>query len=646
MGDIVSVVIGTAGHIDHGKSSLVRRLTGVDPDRLKEEKDRELTIDLGFAPYELPSGQTVGLIDVPGHERFVKNMVAGATGVDMVLLVVAADDGVMPQTREHLEILTLLGLEHGIVVVTKVDMPGVDDELVELLELELEELLEGTFLAAAPVYRVDSLSGRGFEELQAAIATAVEELKPPPAEGAFRMPIQRVFSARGFGTVVTGIPLHGTLKTGGQVEVVTGRETFKGRVRGLQAYGQKVDAIRAGHSSAINLTDVDYKKVARGDTVCTSKLFTADSLFEVRLTYLASQQKPLRQRETVRFHVGTSEVLGEVVLLEHKVLEPGGSGLCQIRLREPLVAVTGDRFVVRRHSPMETIGGGVVLGASKWRLKPFKGFVLDRLGAREGALDSPAEQLVLELDQAPAPLRIEDLVKVMHQPLASVREELEALVAAGGAVEVSGGKGSPVYVSRDGFARAQETACGALETFHGEHPWLDASSRLDLRARTKLADGLLNRALGQLVASERVLEKPPGYALASHAPQLTEAAESFLAELLKLYSERAFTTPTRQQALEALATDDLSEAQAQDLLQNLIYRGELVPVGDDLVFHRQRYAEAQELVRQEITSSGPMTAATFKERIASSRRYTIPLLEHFDEIGLTRREGDRRVLRK
>jgi selenocysteine-specific elongation factor len=647
VGEIVSVVIGTAGHIDHGKSSLVRRLTGVDPDRLKEEKDRALTIDLGFAPYTLPDGRTVGIIDVPGHERFVKNMVAGATGIDLVLLVVAADDGVMPQTREHLEILTLLGLKHGLVVITKLDAPGVDDELAELLEMELEEILEGTFLEKAAVFRVDSLSGRGYEELKAAIAEAVDRVEPRPVAAGFRMPVQRTFSIRGFGTVITGVPLEGTLKIGDQVEVLSGGTVTKGRVRGLQAYGQKVERVEAGHSTAVNVTDVDYKTVTRGDSVCAPKLHKASALYEVRLTHLASQSRPLRQRETVRFHVGTSEVLGELVLLEHKVLEPGESGLCQVRLREPLVAVSGDRFVVRRHSPMETVGGGVVLGASKWRLKPFKGFVLERLGDKEAVLGKAQDALVLELDQADGPLRLEDLVTTLHKPLAQLKEIAEGLVKEGMALEVSGGKGSRVYASKAAFERAQETLTQTLANHHAEHPWLAGCSRLELRSRTKLADGLLSCVLAHCVEAATLAERPPGYALASRAVELPEAAAEFTAELLKLYSDKAWTTPTQEQAIEAILGPDseLTPEGIADLFQAQVDSGELVNIGDELVFHRERYEEAQEIVRKAITDEGPMAAATLKGKLDSSRRYTIPLLEHFDRIGLTRREGNVRVLR-
>jgi len=644
---IVSVVIGTAGHIDHGKSSLVRRLTGVDPDRLKEEKERELTIDLGFAPYRLPSGETVGIIDVPGHERFVKNMVAGATGIDLVILVVAADDGVMPQTREHLEILTLLGIERGLVVITKTDLPGVDADLLELLELELTDLLAGTFLEGAEVLRVSSATGEGFGDLEARVVELVQQAKTRPPEGAFRLPVQRVFSARGFGTILTGVPLEGAVAKGDQVEVVlSSGKRVKGKVRGLQAYGRTVERVRAGHSSALNVSDVAYKEVHRGDVVCQPGIFSPAGMWEVRLTHLASMPRPLRQRETVRFHVGTAEVLGEVVLLEQPALQPGESGLCQVRLRHPVVAAAGDRFVVRRHSPMETIGGGVVLGASEHRLKPFKGFVIERLHQKEQVLDDADEALVLALDEAGDPCRADALVKRLKRPKAEVAESLARLVERGDVVDASAGKGQPAYVSARAFGAAQDTVRAALAAWHREHPFRSAVGRTELRARAGLPDGLFKSATAALVEDGRVVvhERTRGYAAAEHAVDLPEEAAAYAAGLERLYEEKAFQPPTEDQAHEALAPDLAPDA-ARDVFQHLLEEGRLVQVADDVIFHGHRYDEARTRVQDLIRRSGPLSASAFKDAIDSTRRYTIPLLEHFDEVGLTRREGNDRVLK-
>ena len=654
---IATCVVGTAGHIDHGKSSLVRALTGRDPDRLKEEQDRGLTIDLGFAPLVLPDGRTVGMIDVPGHERFVKNMVAGATGIDVVLLVVAADDGVMPQTREHLEILGLLGIRQGIVAVSKIDLPGVDQDLLDLLEEELRELLRGTFLADAPFVRVSSVTGQGLDRLREELERAIGRAEPRPSGGAFRMPVQRVFSAQGFGTILTGVPLEGTLSVGDPVEVLTADgKAHKGKVRGLQAYGRKVEQVRAGHSSALNVTDVDRRAVQRGDAVCTPGVFAQADMFEVRLTYLSSQPRPLRPRETVRFHVGTSEVLGEVVLLEHKQLEPGQSGLCQVRLRHPVVAGAGDRFVLRLHSPMVTIGGGTIIGASRWRLKPFKEFVLERLEQKERVLGAAEETLLLELEESRDPARVDELVPRLKRPRKELAEQLEALRREGRVVEVSAGKGQPAFVTSQRFERAREQLLARLGEFHAAHPVRQSVPRAELRSSTGLPEGLFLSALEQLQAEGQVRtdgEARPeargvgrGFALASHAPTWSEPAAAYRDALTALFQERAFQTPTREQA-EAELAPPLEPGETQDVFQALLEQGDLVLVGEEgLVFHRQRYEAAQELVRREIKARGSLTAGAFKDLLDSSRRYAIPLMEHFDEIGLTRREGDARVLRE
>jgi selenocysteine-specific elongation factor len=645
MDEIVTIVVGTAGHIDHGKSSLVRRLTGVNPDRLKEERDREMTIDLGFAPFELPDGRRVGLIDVPGHERFVKNMVAGATGIDLVVLVIAADDGVMPQTREHLEILTLLGLEAGMVAITKIDLPGVDEELVELLGLEVEDLVAGTFLEGAPILPLDSLSGRGFEEFQRALVAAVEaraESRPDRSQGAYRQPIQRVFSAKGFGTVVTGIPLQGTLEAGAKVEVITASGPLAGRVRGLQAYGRTVEGVRAGHSAAVNVADVDFKSVARGDTLATPRVFRAHDMFEVRLEHLPSQSRPIKQRQVVRFHLGTAEVLGEVVLLDRETLEAGQSSLCQIRLRSKVVGAAGDRFVIRRHSPMETLGGGTILGLSRWRLKPFKGFNLERLSSQESALGDFERALVLALDETREPARADRLVGALQRPKQEVEAALAKLNEEGEVLDVSGGKGQPAYLSREGFRRFCEAVTDALERYHEERPLRDGLARLELRGRLKTTDGVLNRALEALSEAGEVLTRKPGYARAGFEVQLDESLEDFSAKILADYEAEGLNPVARKQALER-ARGEVSPERALDWFLTLCDRGELIGLNEEVALHAKSYARAQEAVRA-LCASGPFTPSAFKDAIESSRRVAIPLLERFDATGFTKREGEGRVL--
>ncbi|MCL4159014.1 UNVERIFIED_CONTAM: hypothetical protein GTU68_011548, partial [Idotea baltica] len=373
--EIQPIVIGTAGHIDHGKSTLVRALTGIDPDRLKEEKARGLTIDLGFAPLTLPDGRLVGIIDVPGHERFIKNMVAGASGIDLVVLVVAADDGVMPQTREHLSIMGLLGVKRGMIVLTKIDI--VDEEMVELAEEDVRETVAGTFLEDAPIYRVSAISGEGFESFKGELFEAAGKVEPRAADGVFRMPIQRVFTSKGFGTVVTGIPLSGSVNVGDTLEILPGG--MRGKVRGIQAYKQKADSARAGHSTAINISDVSHKEVKRGCVASAPGFYRAARLIGARLTMLPHLDRPLQNRAAIRLHTGTIEAVGEVILLDAAELQPGDTGLVQIRLEEPVVCAPGDAFILRLASPLMSLGGGKILEESRFRLKRFKDFVIDGL---------------------------------------------------------------------------------------------------------------------------------------------------------------------------------------------------------------------------------------------------------------------------
>lgn len=642
--EIVRVIVGTAGHIDHGKSTLVERLTGVHPDRLAEERDRGMTIDLGFAPYALADGRRVGIIDVPGHERFVKNMVAGATSVDVVLLVVAADDGVMPQTREHLEILGLLGLERGLVVVTKTDAPGVDAELLEVLELELAELLAGTFLAGAPILRVSGVTGEGLPALRAALERVVLAVPPRATDGPFRLPIQRVFSAQGFGTVLTGVPVSGALAPGDPVEVLGPGKRLRGRVRGLHAYGAPVERVHAGHSAAVNVADVDRHAVHRGDALCTPGVFAPEALWEARLTHLASQRRPLEQRQTVRVHVGTSEVLGELVLLEGPRLAPGASALCQLRLHEPVVAAAGDRFVVRRHSPMQTFGGGVLLGASKWRLKPGKGFVLERLAAEEQALGDPKERVRVALEAARGPRRAEDLGHALQLDRAAVEAALGALAAEGAAVALGHGKGGAAWLAAAPFAAALEAVRGALAAWHRDRPLLAGCPRATIRTASGLDDATVQAALARLAAAGEVVETAQGWARADHRVVLDAPAAALRRELLARLEAGGFAAPPVAQVLAELAPP-LPPAACEDLVAHLVAAGDLADLGADVLLPRARLDEARAAVARALAAGGGLSASALRDLLGGNRRVVIPLLEHLDATGLTRREGDLRVLR-
>lgn len=647
--DIVSVVVGTAGHIDHGKSTLVKTLTGIDPDRLKEEKELQGTTDIGFARFDLPDGRTVGMIDVPGHERFVKNMVAGATGIDVVCLVVAANDGIMPQTREHLDILTLLGIEHGIVAVSKVDL--VDAEILEIVQLELQDLVRGTFLEKAPVCPFSNTTKKGVPELKAALAKAVAAVRPRDATGAFRMPIQRVFSSKGHGTVLTGIPVSGHIAVGDPVEVLP--PGLEGKVRGIQAYQREVDRARAGHSTALNVADVDYKDVARGMTVCAPGVFAPEQFLEARITALPRRRKPLKDRTTLRVHLGTLEVLGELVLLEAKELSPGASGLCQLRLTEPVVCAPGDRFIARLHSPLETIGGGVIVGASKHRLKAGKKFVIEALTEKEAALEDPDEGLLVALDGSPKPLRAEPLSKLVQRPKAELDQKLAALAKQARVVDVSGGKGTPAYVTASRFEDGRAKVQFVLRGEHARRKLRLHVPRSELRSQAGLDDMVLEAALRKLESEGRVVlvaggrGTGGGVRLAEHKVVLEGEDAAFAAELTKLFLERGMLTPGRLEAYDLLGgLAARNEKRADEVFLHLLERGDMVQVQEDIFFQRERYEEAKARVVSALEKGGNVSSSALKDVLGTSRKYAIPFLEHLDEIGLTVREGEGRVLRR
>ncbi|MBI4618064.1 MAG: selenocysteine-specific translation elongation factor [Planctomycetes bacterium] len=634
---IHNVIVGTAGHIDHGKSSLVRRLTGIDPDRLKEEKERGLTIDLGFAPYCLAGGQKVGIVDVPGHERFVKNMVAGATGIDFVMLVVASDDGIMPQTIEHLDIMGILGLSRGLVAVTKIDL--VEPEMVEIVVETIREFVQGTFLAGAPILPFSTISGQGFAEFQAVLERMVLETPPRSSGGLFRMPIQRVFSAKGHGTVVTGIPVTGLAETGDEVEILPG--AFRGRIRQIQSYLEESEEARAGRSCALNLSDIDYKEVQRGFVAATPGSFEPSRWIEGRLRLLPRFGKPLKTGTTVRLHVGTAEVIGKVLSLEGKTIEPGAAGLVQFQLDDPVVTGPGDRYVVRLHSPVVTIGGGVLFGKSRRKLKAGRAWTLERLRAKEEALGDPprwVETVLAEREGEGA--REDELVRASSLPRDLLREVLERLVAEGKVERIPQG---PVYLHASWMQGARARLLGALADYHRENPYQLFMEELELRNRLAIEVPVLDLALGALLSQGKVVEEGDRVRLASHQVAFSGPERELLDRVERVYLDGRFSTP-RQDELPALL--GVGAEETGRVIEYLVETGVLASMADNVLLHRDRIREAEALIREEIQAKGELISADFRDRLGTTRKYVIPLLDYFDSAGLTVREGSSRVLKK
>ena len=636
--EIQPIVIGTAGHIDHGKSTLVQALTGIDPDRLKEEKARGLTIDLGFAPLELPDGRLVGIIDVPGHERFIKNMVAGASGIDLVVLVVAADDGVMPQTREHLSIMGLLGVSRGLVALTKIDI--VDEELVELAEEDVRETLEGTFLESAPLFRVSAISGEGLDAFREALFAAAASTEPRSADGVFRMPIQRVFSSKGFGTVVTGIPVSGAVKNGDRLEILPGGS--KGKVRGLQAYKQTTTTARAGHSTAVNLSDVSHRSVRRGCVAASPGFFRAMRMVGARLTLLGDLGSPLANRTPIRLHCGTAEVVGEVVLLDAPELIPGETGLVQLRLEEPIVCAPGDPFILRLSSPLVTLGGGRILEESRHRLKRFKAFVLEELTRQEGSLDSPRELLEVLLARSGKVLRsVEELSHEVKRPKEETRAMLDELSRKGRCVTADQGH---KWLHAEALESALEELRGTLERWFEEHDKREIAPVREIRSLLGHEPAFLAFLLDEEGARGGITVESGGrIRLAGRAIALDEK-ELELARRIGERLERArFQPPTLGELAGELRC---GEPALESLVAMLVDQGELVPLGGGLHLAGTVAEAARVAVIENCERNGRLEIPELRDRLSTTRKYLIPLLERLDAEGLTLRQGGHRVLKR
>ncbi len=585
---------------------------------------------------KLRDGRTVGIIDVPGHERFIKNMVAGATSTDFVMLIVAADDAVMPQTREHLSIMTLLGVRRGIIVVNKIDL--VDAEMVELVAEEVRETVQSTFLEGAPVQPVSAETGQGFDELMDLINRMVTETPAHEAEGVFRMPIQRVFSSRGFGTIMTGVPITGCAKVGDTLEILPLGK--RGRVRRLNAYKKEVTEIRAGHSSAINLSDVEHREVHRGMTVATPDTFLATLFVEARLKYAPDHPKPLKNFSPVKLHVGTAEADGRIVLLDRKTLEPGEEGLVQFRLQEPVVVADGDRFIVRLQSPMYTIGGGRILDASAGKLRRFRDEVGKRLSEKEAALNDP--EAALEFYLKDCGHRLVDLKSVAAKaraPLRLIEEPLRTIVESDRVLRAPSGK----FVHRETLDTALDLADRQIREFHEKNQLRAGIDRLQLKRITGFDDSFFAVVLEELPKRGKFVVEKEKVRLASFRVELSREDAEAAAEIERVLKETRFSTPRRDELKDRFPR--YNKERIDRVLKLLAEQGAVASLKDGVFLHRDTIEEAREIVTQAIREHGPIEAARVRDLVGTTRKYVIPLLEHLDQLGITVRKGNARVLR-
>ncbi|HEY3738354.1 MAG TPA: selenocysteine-specific translation elongation factor [Bryobacteraceae bacterium] len=620
-----NLIVGTAGHIDHGKTSLVRALTGVDTDRLEEEKRRGISIDLGFASLDLGDGVRIGLVDVPGHERFIKNMLAGASGIDLVLFIIAADESIKPQTREHFEICRLLGIPRGIVVLTKSDL--VDADLLGLVRLEAEEFVEGSFLEGAPIVAVSSTTGAGLDELKRSLKRMASDTAQKDSQLRPRLPIDRAFSMKGFGTVVTGTLMAGSIAIEAEMDVQPLRRRV--RVRGLQVHGAAVKKAVAGQRTAINLAGIEPSELARGMVLTEPGLFEAVTSFDASLELLKSA-KPLKHGTPVHLHMGAAEIEAEVRLFEPQAVRPGTRTLIRFHLKEPLLALPGDRFIIRMFSPVVTIGGGKVVDIST----PPKRMNRPLAGKRAARFDSgtPAERLLEYVRESPFGLGFNDIVRLTGWTDAVV----EKLSAQEELIRI---EQPQWWLASRAWATAKIAAIReTLRQFHRASPLLAGMAKEEIRSKffegapAFLLDALLKQTR-DIVADADLLR------LAAHKVTFKEDEDAALAKIEGAFEQAGLAVPSTG---EVLAGCGVEATRAKSLLQILIKRQRLVRIGDDLVFHASAIEALMNILGSK--KGHRFSVPEFKEWTHVSRKYAIPLLEFLDRERRTRREGDSRVV--
>jgi selenocysteine-specific elongation factor len=626
------VVVGTAGHIDHGKTSLVKALTGTDTDRLPEEKARGITIDLGFAFLEEPDGLTIEIVDVPGHERFVKNMLAGVGGIDLAMLVIAADEGVMPQTREHLAICALLHIRSGLVVLTKTDM--VEPDWIQLVTEDVAGLVRGTFLEGAPTVAVSSKTGEGIDNLRATLRRLAAGIPARATEQLARLPIDRVFTIKGFGTVVTGTLAAGALAVDDRVEVFP--RGLVAKVRGLQVHGRAVERAVAGQRTAVNLQGLERAAVDRGDVVGHAGTLVTTTLLDVVLEMLPDAARPLESRDRVRLHVGTSEVMARAVLLEGAELAPGGRGLARLRLEAPLIALAGDRFVIRSYSPIVTIGGGTLLDTDPPRLKRPA-----RL-AHLAVLASGTPEAVVEEHVRGAGvsgIRLPALVGRVPFGPSRTRQLLEALGASGRLSAVD----RDWSLHADAVARLRGLITDALEAFHRAQPLRSGMSREELRMRAANADErVFAHVLDGLAREGLVHVDRDKVRLGTHELRLSPPQQTAVDRVEREFREAEAAPPSAE---EALSRAGLQGDEEHELFQLLLESRKLVRVKESLFFHTAALDAIQDKLVALLRERKEIGPGDIKDLLGISRKYAIPLLEYFDARRVTARVGERRVLR-
>ena len=618
-------VIGTAGHVDHGKSTLVEALTGIDPDRLREEKERGMTIDLGFAWLQLPSGNEISIVDVPGHERFVNNMLAGVGGIDLALLVVAADESVMPQTREHLAILDLLQVQRGLVAITKRDL--VDDDWLELVTADVEDTLQDTALEDAAIYPVSAMTGEGLPQLIAAIDTMLDDTPPKRDVGRPRLPIDRAFTISGFGTVVTGTLIDGKIRTGEEVDLVVARKST--RIRGLQTHKKGQKEALPGTRVAANIIGVSQDDITRGEVLTTEGWLRPTDAIDVRLRVIPDAPHPLRHNMHITVHTGSSEVIGRLRLLEKDILEPGETSWAQIKLETPLAVVKGDYYVIR--SNRATLGGGNIVETHARRHRRKHAPTIERLAVME--LGS-VQDILLKTIEISEPCGFDELVNRANMGADSVRTELEAMAADSLIVALGRegiGRGSFIF-STAGWDAVSEKARQSLEAYYRQFPLRRGAPKEELRSRLNMSAQVFNLAFSRLQRQSVVEEDGALVRLPAYEPTLSPAQSEQVIAYLRLLNSDPFSPPT----------DAPLDREVLNLLDE---QGKIVRVSETVAFSATAYKDMVDIISEYIRDNGEISVANVRDVLGTSRKYALALMDHLDHKRITRRVGDARVLR-
>ena len=629
------LILGTAGHIDHGKTTLVKALTGIDCDRLPEEKARGITIDIGFAILDLPPFR-LGIVDVPGHERFVKNMLAGATGIDLALLVVSARESVKPQTREHLEILRLLGLRHGVIALTMCDL--VDADTREVVELEVRELVQGSFLADAPIIQTAAVTGLGIDALKQAIADCCQKVEQATSSAWFRMPIDRAFSVQGHGTVVTGSVISGSIRVGDEVEWLPSGQ--KVRIRSLQNHDQSVEEVHRGQRAAINLAGVHHSDILRGQELATPGYLQPSRVITVRLHCLAEMKRPIKHRQPIRFHIGTLEVMGTVSLLDCDTIEPGKWGLAQVFLDEPITCTWGQPFVVRESSATLTLGGGQVLQPVARKVRRRHLEVLERI---ERLWTGDAEQRALTVAWfcGTAGFTTADLVRGANLGPDEAAALVDRLRQQGHLRELAFGPARKILLHGEMIAELENRLFSILDALHEQFPLMSTHDRQKVQAQLDYIgdNNLVHAVVEGLLAQKKLVGDLRRIGRADFKPRLSNNLRKLKDKLIAAYQTSGFQPPEPSSFANQAGGN---AANLKDLFDVCVAEGYLVRITDDIYLHAEVEADMRRRLSERLQSGTGLTVAEIRDLLGTTRKYAVPLCEYLDRVGITRRDGDLR----